>query len=171
MSEWVERFMPVYHRSFDRLAVRRTLFWKYVILFVAVTSSSLIINALVEIWFTFRDHRAVLFRIQKVQAVSAASKITQFIKEIEGQLGWTTHLSWETEATDQRELDGRRLLRQVPAIAELALLDGQGRERLRISRQAMDKIGSDSQGLLEGRDFWIDYQWAKGQKGADLRSE
>jgi signal transduction histidine kinase len=149
VREWVERFIPVYHRWLDRLAVRRTLFWKYVILFVAVTSSSLIINGLVDIWFTFRDHRAVLFRIQKEQAVSAASKITQFIKEIEGQLGWTTHLSWETEATDQRELDSRRLLRQVPAIAELALLDGQGRERLRISRQAMDQIGSN-------RDFSAD---------------
>jgi len=143
VSERLQRLMPGYHRWLDRLSVRRTLFWKYVILFVAVTSVSLIINALVDIWFTFRDHRAVLFRIQKEQAVSAASKITQFIKEIEGQLGWTTHLSWGTEATEQRELDGRRLLRQVPAIAELALLDGQGRERLRISRQAMDKIGSN----------------------------
>ena len=67
---------------------------------------------------------------QKEQAASAASKITQFIKEIEAQLGWTTHLSGETSNTDQRELDGRRLLRQVPAIAELALLDSEGRERL-----------------------------------------
>src|SRR5262245_39575307 len=136
--------MPVYHRSLDLLAVRRTLFWKYVILFVVVTSSSLVINALVDIWFTFRDHRAVLFRIQKEQAVSAASKITQFIREIEGQLGWTTHLSWETAATEQRALDGRRLLRQVPAIAELSLLDDEGREQLRISRQAMAEVGSNT---------------------------
>jgi signal transduction histidine kinase/CheY-like chemotaxis protein len=143
VNHWMERVMPVYQRWRDRLAVRRTLFWKYVVLFVAVTSASLIINGLVDIWFTFRDHRATLFRIQKEQAISAASKITQFIKEIEGQLGWTTHLSWETAATDQRELDGRRLLRQVPAIAELALLDGEGREQLRISRQAMDQVGSN----------------------------
>jgi hypothetical protein len=123
--------------------IPRTLFWKYVVLFVAVTSASLIINGLVDIWFTFRDYRTALFRIQKEQAISAASKITQFIKEIEGQLGWTTNLSWETATTEQRELDGRRLLRQVPAIAELALLDGEGRERLRISRQAMDQVGSN----------------------------
>ena len=64
--------------------VRRTLFWKYVALFVAVTSSALVINGLVDVWFTVRDHRAALFRIQKEQAVSAASKITQFIREIEG---------------------------------------------------------------------------------------
>ena len=53
-------------------------------------------------------------------------------------------MSWETAAPEQRELDGRRLLRQVPAIAELALLDNEGREQLRISRQAMDQVGSNT---------------------------
>jgi len=128
----------------DRLPIRQTLFWKYVVLFTLVTSAALVIDGLVDIWFTFRDHRATLVRIQREQAISAASKITQFIREIEAQLGWTTHLSWGTTAIEQRALDGRRLLRQVPAIAELALLDGEGRERLRISRQAMDEIGSNA---------------------------
>jgi len=128
----------------ERLPVRQTLFWKYVVLFTLVTSAALVIDGLVDVWFTFRDHRAALFRIQKEQAISAASKITEFIREIEAQLGWTTHLSWETTTIEQRALDGRRLLRQVPAIAELALLDGEGRERLRISRQAMDEIGSNA---------------------------
>src|SRR5262245_46497496 len=128
----------------NRLTVRPTLFWKYVVLFTLVTSAALVIDGLVDIWFTFRDHRAALFRIQKEQASSAASKITEFIREIEAQLGWTTHLSWATTPIDQRALDARRLLRQVPAIAELALLDGEGQERLRISRQAMDEIGSNA---------------------------
>jgi signal transduction histidine kinase/CheY-like chemotaxis protein len=123
--------------------VRRTLFWKYVVLFTLVTSAALVIDGLVDIWFTVRDHRATLVRIQREQAISAASKITEFISEIEAQLGWTTHLSWQTTTIEQRALDARRLLRQVPAIAELALLDGEGRERLRISRQAMDEIGSN----------------------------
>jgi signal transduction histidine kinase/CheY-like chemotaxis protein len=53
-------------------------------------------------------------------------------------------LTWETAAIEQRTLDGRRLLRQVPSIAELALLDVQGREQLRMSRQAMDEVGSNT---------------------------
>ena len=44
---------------------------------------------------------------------------------------------------EQRELDGIRLLRQVPAITELSLLDDQGREQLRMSRQAMDRVGGN----------------------------
>jgi signal transduction histidine kinase/CheY-like chemotaxis protein len=122
----------------DRLAGRQTLFWKYVVLFTFVTGAALVIDGLIDIWFTFRDHRAALYRVQKEQAISAASKITEFIREIEAQLGWMTHLSWDATPLDQALLDGRRLLRQAPAIAELALIDSQGRERLRIARQAMD---------------------------------
>ena len=147
--DWLKDLAPTNSSLRGRLMVRRTLFWKYVALFLAVTSSALIINGVVDVWFTVRDHRAALFRIQKEQAISAASKITQFIREIEGQVGWTTHLSWETAAAEQRELDGRRLLRQVPAIAELALLDNEGREQLRISRQAMDQVGSNADFSME----------------------
>ena len=35
-----------------------------------------------------------------------------------------------------------RLLRQVPAVTELAQVDAEGKERLRVSRLAMDVIGS-----------------------------
>ena len=43
---------------------------------------------------------------------------------------------------EQRRLDALRLLRQVPAIIELAQLDSAGKERLRVSRVAMDVIDS-----------------------------
>ena len=59
---------------------------------------------------------------------------------IESQLGWTTQLPWSAETTEQRRFDARRLLRQVPAITELAMLDGTGHERLRVSRLALDVI-------------------------------
>src|SRR4051812_30808653 len=119
------------------------LFWKYVALFVAVLSTALVTNSLIETWFTYQEHRAALVRLQREQANSAAGRISQFIREIESNLGWTTHLSWSVPAMEQRELDGIRLLRQVPAITELSLLDDHGREQLRISRQAMDRVGGN----------------------------
>ena len=130
-------------RSFVGRLLHGMLFWKYVALFVAVMSTALITNSLIEIWFTYQEHRAALVRLQREQADSAATKISQFIREIESNLGWTTHLSWAIPAVEQRELDGIRLLRQVPAITELSLLDDQGREQLRISRQAMDRVGGN----------------------------
>ncbi len=120
------------------------LFRKYVALFAAVMSSALITSSLLDIWTTYREHRAALVRLQKEQAGAAAARIMQFIKGIESHLGWTTHLSWSSSAGEQRELDALRLLRQVPAIAELALIDGAGREQLRVSRQAMDLVASNA---------------------------
>jgi signal transduction histidine kinase/CheY-like chemotaxis protein len=131
-------------RTFFWRLVHSTLFWKYVVLFVAVMGSALVTNSLVDIWFTYQEHRTVLIRAQNEQAGAAAAKISQFISEIERQLGWTTHLSWTVPAMEQRELDGIRLLRQVPAITELSLLDDQGREQLRLSRQAMDRVGGNT---------------------------
>jgi signal transduction histidine kinase len=130
-------------RSFVGRLLQSMLFWKYVALFVAVLSTALIANSLIEIWFTYQEHRAALVLLQREQADSAAAKISQFIREIESNLGWTTHLSWTIPAMEQRELDGIRLLRQVPAITELSLLDDHGREQLRMSRQAMDRVGGN----------------------------
>ena len=119
-----------------------TLFRKYVSLFLAVVTVALVSNGLFQAWLAAEEHRAQLIRIQQEQADSAASKITQFIREIEGQLGWTTQLPWSTAALEQRRFDGLRLLRQVPAITELSQVDAKGQERLRVSRLSMDVVGS-----------------------------
>jgi signal transduction histidine kinase len=118
------------------------LFRKYVALFLAVVFVVLLINGLLEIGFAYQEHKVSLIRIQREQAEAAAAKIGQFIREIESQVGWTTQLPWSTGTIDQRKFDGSRVLRQVPAITELAQLDSAGKEQLRQSKLAMDVIGS-----------------------------
>ncbi|HEX8168525.1 MAG TPA: GAF domain-containing protein, partial [Beijerinckiaceae bacterium] len=122
--------------------VRGRLFRKYVGLFVAVVCLALFANGLFEIWFSYQEHKAALIRIQREQAEAAAAKIGQFVKEIEGQLGWTVQLPWSASTLEQRRFDALRLLRQVPAITELSQLDSTGKEQLRVSRLAMDVVGS-----------------------------
>ena len=121
---------------------RGRLFRKYVAFFVAVIALALLLNGASEIWFSYQEHKASLIRIQREQAEAAAAKIGQFIREIESQIGWTTQLPWAAGALEQRRFDALRLLRQVPAITELAQLDAAGREQLRVSRLAMDVVGS-----------------------------
>src|SRR5712672_4430422 len=121
---------------------RRRLFIKYVALFVAVVGVALASNGIFEVFFYYREHKASLIRIQHEQAEAAAAKIGQFIKEIESQLGWTTQLPWSPGSIEQRRFDALRLLRQVPAITELAQVDSTGKERLRVSRLAMDVVDS-----------------------------
>ena len=118
------------------------LFIKYVALFVAVVGVALLSNGIFEVFFYYREHKAALIRVQHEQAVAAAAKISQFIKELESQLGWTTQLPWSTGSIEQRRFDALRLLRQVPAITELAQVDSSGKERLRVSRLAMDVVDS-----------------------------
>ena len=126
----------------SRTRIRSRLFTKYVALFVAVVGVALLSNGIFEVFFYYREHKAALIRIQHEQAEAAAAKIGQFIKEIESQVGWTTQLPWSAGSIEQRRFDALRLLRQVPAITEVAQVDSTGKERLRISRLDRDVVDS-----------------------------
>src|SRR5262245_13977671 len=121
---------------------RRRLFGKYVALFLAVVAIALIPNGILEIWFSYRELNTLLVRIQREQAELAAVKIGQFIKEIEGQMAFVTQLPLQAKSDDEWSFDAVRLLRQAPAVTEVSQLDGNGREQYRMSRQAMDVVGS-----------------------------
>jgi C4-dicarboxylate-specific signal transduction histidine kinase len=119
------------------------LFRKYVGLFVAGVLLALLPNGLLDIWFQYQSQSSALVRIQREQALAAGAEIEQFVKQIQDQVGWTTQLPWVAGAPfEQRRFDALRLLRQVPAISELAELDATGREQLRVSRLQTDIIGS-----------------------------
>src|SRR3972149_387127 len=95
---------------------RGRLFRKYVIFFVTLVAGALLTSALVEIYFSFQENKTAMVRIQQEKALGAASKIEQFIKELERQIGWTTQPQWgasRSAALDPRRFDYLRLLRQV----------------------------------------------------------
>src|SRR5690242_16802419 len=118
------------------------LFFKYVASLVGLVAIVLIGNVALDVWFSYSEAKQGLVRIQQEKAESAAQRIAAFIEEIERQIGWTTHAQWWAGSVDQRRFDYVRLLRQVPAITELVQLDSDGREQLKVSRLAMDVVGS-----------------------------
>src|ERR1700724_1608883 len=131
----------------DRLPAigpRGRLFRKYVLLIVGLVSLVLLLNSALDFWFSYEENKAALFRIQQEKAGSARRRIGQCVDEIERQLGWTTAPQWAASPLEQRRQDYVRLLRQVPAITELAQLDGTGKEQLKVSRLAMDVVGSEA---------------------------
>ena len=77
-----------------------------------------------------------------MQAQGIADKLTQFIKESQNQVGWITQLPPTLGSIDQHRFDALRLLRQAPAITELSQLDAEGKEYIKVSRLAMDVVGS-----------------------------
>src|ERR1700743_3114320 len=100
--------------------LRSRLFIKYVALFVSVVVLALVANGAFDVWFSFQEQKAALTRMQHQEAETAAAKIEECVTQIQSQLGWTTQLPWTNGTRDQRRFDALRLLRQVPAITELA---------------------------------------------------
>lgn len=126
------------------MKVRGRLFRKYVRAFIAVIGGMLIVWGLVEVYFTYGENKAALVRLQREKAMTARIRIEQFVREIEGQVGWATHSAFMPQAfgAEQQRFDFLWLLRQIPSITELSYLDASGREQLRVSRLARDEIGS-----------------------------
>ena len=124
-------------------APRGRLFRKYVLFFVGLVAVALLVNSGFDFWFGYQESKAALVRVQQEKADAASQHIAEFVDEIERQIGWTTHAEWSAAPLDQRRFDYVRLLSQVPAITEISELDKEGKEQLKVSRLAMDVVGSN----------------------------
>jgi signal transduction histidine kinase/ActR/RegA family two-component response regulator len=118
------------------------LFRKHVALTGGAMAMLLAVSSAIDIWWSYRDQEALLVRIQRAHADAAAARITDFVRGIEAQLSWMTHRAWSGTSPEQRQLEALRLLRQVPPIADLTLIDDTGREQVKVSRLAKDEVGS-----------------------------
>ena len=87
------------------------------------------------------DVRALRSQVLLMQAEGIADKLIQFIKESQNQVRWITQLP-PTAGSEQLRFDALRLFFQAPAITELSHLDAEGKELIKVSRLAMDVIGS-----------------------------
>src|SRR6266436_9729701 len=121
---------------------RRPLFQKYfAALFVAVVVP-LLADGASEAWFGYRDQREMLSQRLDTEARSAAGKIAAFLDAITDQLQWTVQLPWRDGMDERHRFDVLRLMRQVPAVVEVTLVDGAGVERLRVTRVDPDVVDS-----------------------------
>ncbi len=138
---------------------RGRLFRKYVVLFASVVSAALLTSGLVELYFSYRENLAALVALQREQAAGAAAKIEAFVRDIERQVGWASQGQVGARQTvEQRRFEFIRLQRQAPAITEVSQLDSAGREQLRVSRLAMDVVGSQT-------DFSTDPRFTQARPG------
>ena len=112
------------------------LFRKYLGLFVMLVSGALLTSGLLGSYFAYQEHKTALVRLQRATAHAAATKIEQFITEIQHQIDWTTRpQSGAPEAMlHQRRFDYFWFLRHVTAITEISQLDASGKEQLRVSQ-------------------------------------
>jgi signal transduction histidine kinase len=127
----------------NRVTLRGSLFRKYVVYFVLLVSTALIASGLVGLYFTYHENKAALLNLQHEKAAAAASRIEAYVQEIEHQLGWMRLPQVGPVTVEQRRIEYLKLLRQVPAIRDVSLLDTSGREQLRVSRLDLDVTGAN----------------------------
>ncbi|MCJ2143221.1 ATP-binding protein [Methylobacterium sp. E-066] len=125
---------------------RLPLAGKFAVAFVGLVTLVLLINGAVDLFLNYGDAKRTAIEVQREKAHAAAERVESFISEIESQIGWTTRAEWRRISPEQQRYDFIRLLRQAPAITEVAYLDPSGKEQLRVSRLEPDVVGS-------GKDF------------------
>jgi hypothetical protein len=123
---------------------RWRLFPKYALLIITLVGSMLIASGAIGIYFSWRENEAHLAALQVEKAQNAAYRIEQYIVDIEHELSWTAlpRADADGDALESRRIEYLKLQRQAPAITEVVWIDPNGREQLRISRLAMDAVGS-----------------------------
>jgi signal transduction histidine kinase len=133
-------------RPGDRMNPRRRLFTKYLALIVGLISFALVASGLVSLYFAYQENQAQLIALQQEKANAAATRIEQYVRNIEQQLGWTTllHGAAGSDTNELRRFEFLKLLRQVPAITEVVWIDSAGREQLKVSRLVMDVAGANT---------------------------
>jgi signal transduction histidine kinase len=120
------------------------LFPKYATLIIALVGGVLLVSGALSLLFSWREIQAHLVALQAEKAQGAATRIEQYILDIEHQLGWTAfpRLDPGADAIEHRRIEYIKLLRQVPAVTELVWIGTDGRERLRVSRLAMEAVNA-----------------------------
>jgi hypothetical protein len=112
--------------------LREGLFAKYVMSLVGLVVFVLAVNGAIETWISYRGTKTTLTDAMSEKAEATARRIEQSISELERQISWVTRASAVT--LEQHRADYTQLLNQVPAVSQLSLLNGNGREQLRLSR-------------------------------------
>ena len=141
--------------------VRSPLLRKYVRVLLALVGGTLMLSGLAELYFSYRQAQQAIVDVEQAHATAAASRIEQFLSEVQEQVRDTTRTASDDPSAgplgaaalgfreglaasiaEQRELDFLRVLRRVPAISDLRHLDVSGHEQMLVSRLHPDVIGS-----------------------------
>lgn len=122
---------------------RTTLFRKYAGYFAGLTSLALLASGLVGLFFDYRESRVLIEALQREKVRAVASSIEQFARRIETQLRaplLLRQVGGISENPEELQLELIRLLRQAPALIDVAWIDANGVQLAKVSRIGLDEI-------------------------------
>jgi HAMP domain-containing protein len=117
---------------------------QYIVILVLLVSGGLVTSGALEVMFSYQDTLTGILAVQREKASSAALRIEQFVLNEEQHVRYAVPQPWSAPTTslDQRLEQYQQLLRQSAAVSEVSYIDPTGREQLRISRIALNSVGS-----------------------------
>jgi diguanylate cyclase (GGDEF)-like protein len=130
------------------LALRRSLFRKYLLIFSALTGGTLLLSSLLAFGDAYREHTQAVVRLQQEKADAAAARLAEYQFAIEQRIS-TTAVTRNSEDPIGQRAQEVRLLRNIAAINEVTLLDAEGVEVLSLSRRERAERPEPTFGLFE----------------------
>ena len=70
--------------------MRGRLFRKYLLLILSLVSGALLASGALSLYFSYQENKAALAAVQQEKAVAAASRIEQYMRQIEQQLAFAS---------------------------------------------------------------------------------
>src|SRR5271165_2672763 len=132
-----ERMIPKPRRTY-----RGRLFRKYLFLILTLVTGALLASGAISVYFSYQENKSALASLQHEKALAAASRIAQYIGQIERQLAYAALPQLDAGDIEVRRIEFLKLLRQAPEVTDITLLDATGHEQIAVSRLGMDSIGS-----------------------------
>src|SRR5262249_6233346 len=119
-------------------AHRGRLFRRYLALILTLVTGALLASGGISIYFSYQESRAALAELQHEKAIAAASRIEQYIRQIDQQLAYAALPQLDAGDIELRRLEFLKLLRQAPEVTDIAQVDTAGLEQIAVSRLGMD---------------------------------
>ena len=128
--------------STARRISRGRLFRKYLALILTLVTIALLVSGGISIYFTYQENKDALATLQHEKALAAASRIEQYIGQIEQQLAYAALPQLDAGDVELRRIEFLKLLRQAPEVTDIAQIDPTGHEQIAVSRLGMDNVNS-----------------------------
>src|SRR5262252_2450813 len=129
-----------------RRTSRGRLFRKYLLLIMSLVTIALLASGGISVYFTDQETKASLASLQHEKALAAASRIEQYIRQIEQQLAYAALPQLDASDVELRRIEFLKLLRQAPEVTDISQLDATGREQIAVSRLGMDNVPAPGMG-------------------------
>jgi len=121
---------------------RGRLFRRYLALILTLVTGALLASGGISVYFSYQESRAALAELQHEKAIAAASRIEQYIRQIDQQLSYAALPQLDAGDVEVRRLEFLKLLRQAPEVTDIAQVDAEGLEQIAVSRLGMDVLRS-----------------------------